>query len=208
MRWLIEDINRAGGPYAFVGYVVSDRSHPGLHDDIDQTVADVDELKSGAFAPDALALGIGNPSARAEIGRAIADSTPGIEWPSLIHPSVEGDFSSWSIGMGTLLCSPERSGTVGIDLRDFTMVNLSCTLGHESKVGSRDFVLTSPSGPRLRWRFDRRSVRSWAREPACLQYVEHWQTIRPSERARWSQEPSNRDTTVVGVPARPVGEHA
>ena len=100
VRWLVDDINRAGGRYDFVGYVVSDQSRLGENDDIDGVVAEVSDLESEQFDPDALALGMGDPSVRANIGGAIADSIPRIAWPSSIHPSVRGTFRAGQSARG------------------------------------------------------------------------------------------------------------
>ncbi len=132
VRWLITDINRAQPRFEFAGYVVSDVSKLGDHDSRHEVGGDLSWL--GEDGVDAVAIGIGNPAARLAVAAEIEWRFPQLEWPQLIHPTVRMDCASASLGRGIILCAG-AIGTVNLTIEDFAMVNLACTLGHESRLG-------------------------------------------------------------------------
>ncbi|MGB8481133.1 MAG: hypothetical protein WCE63_20185 [Acidobacteriaceae bacterium] len=83
---------------------------------------------------DALAIGIGNPSARLKIAERLKKQYPKIDWPVIIHPSVRLDRNTCIVGEGTILCAGVIA-TVNVVFESFAMVNLSCTIGHEARIG-------------------------------------------------------------------------
>jgi sugar O-acyltransferase (sialic acid O-acetyltransferase NeuD family) len=131
VKWLISDINRAHRHFEFVGFVVSDLSKLGEHDCRNEVQGDLSWLENGA---DAVAIGIGNPAARLSIAGEIESRFPQLAWPQLIHPTVQMDCASAELGKGIILCAG-TIGTVNVTIEDFAMVNLACTLGHESRLG-------------------------------------------------------------------------
>jgi sugar O-acyltransferase (sialic acid O-acetyltransferase NeuD family) len=199
VKWLIEEANAAGGHYDFRGYVVSDRSAVGDHDDVASIIGEVGDLQSGDLVVDAVAMGIGNPQVRATIGNDIARDAPAVEWPSLIHPSVLGDLGSWVMGRGVLLCAGVV-GTVNVKLADFSLVNLSCTLGHEAEIGVASvlYPLASISGGVTIG--DHVMIGTGAN---LLQYVSIGDNAVVGAGAVVARDVPP-GVTVVGVPARPV----
>lgn len=134
VEWLLREINRVEERWRFRGYLVSDLGRLGEHDSKEQVLGDMSWLVTHPGEVDALAIGIGNPAARARIGAELEASHPGIEWPVLVHPTVQLDWPSARLGRGALLCAGVV-GTVNVELEPFAMVNLSCTLGHEARLG-------------------------------------------------------------------------
>lgn len=134
VAWLVREINRAGGAVQFdtLGHVVSDLSKLGEHDSRSEVLGDLNWLESGRA--DAVALGIGNPAVRLKLGQQLSASFPGLELPPLIHPSVRADFDSCQFDPGVLVCAGTIA-TVNVQVRQFAMVNLSCTIGHEAVIG-------------------------------------------------------------------------
>ncbi len=132
VKWLISDINRTEPRYEFVGYVVSDLTKLGEHDSRDEVRGDFQWLENGLA--DAVTLGIGNPAVRLSLAAEIEARFPRLEWPQLIHPSVQMDFASAKLGKGIILCAGTIA-TVNVTIEPFAMVNLACTLGHESIIG-------------------------------------------------------------------------
>ena len=134
VEWLIRDINAVTPKYTFLGYVVSDVGRLGELDSRDKVLGDFSWIESNADAVDALALGIGNPAAKIEIGAELSARFPHLEWPALIHPTVQLDWPSARIGRGVVLCAG-IIGTVNLTFGDYAMVNLACTIGHEAEIG-------------------------------------------------------------------------
>jgi sugar O-acyltransferase (sialic acid O-acetyltransferase NeuD family) len=133
VRWLIEDINMRKREYEFAGYVVSDLSKVGEHDSLDQIVGDYSWLskqKGDIYAT----LGIGNPAARLKVSGELHALSKSIHFPALIHPSVQFDRGSCEVGEGVIVCAG-TIGTVNLQFKPFCMVNLACTVGHESVLG-------------------------------------------------------------------------
>lgn len=136
VEWLLREINRGANEelFRFIGYVVSDLQKLGPHDSREQVLGDEEWLVSNGHAYDALALGIGTPVARDRVGTRLAERFPEKHWPVLRHPSVQLDEASCSIAPGVVLCAGVIA-TVNVTLEHFSMANLSCTLGHETRIG-------------------------------------------------------------------------
>jgi len=84
-------------------------------------------------------LGLGNPTTRHRIARRVS-ALPHVTFPSLIHPSVQYGRDV-SIGTGCIICA----GTIltcNIILEDFVILNLNCTVGHDSRLGT--FTTVAP----------------------------------------------------------------
>ena len=79
---------------------------------------------------------MGTPRARLKVAADLVAALGGADtpWPSVIHPSVLFDRGSCTIGPGVLV-HPGVVATVNVHLGAFAMVNNSCTIGHETRVG-------------------------------------------------------------------------
>jgi acetyltransferase-like isoleucine patch superfamily enzyme len=60
---------------------------------------------------------------------------PALEKPALVHPSVRYDAGTCVFEPGSIVCAGNIA-TVHVTVRRWAMVNLACTLGHESEVGA------------------------------------------------------------------------
>lgn len=125
---------------------------------------------------------------------------PETDWPVLVHPSAQGDFETWSLGRGVLVCAGVV-GTVNIALSDFAMVNINSTIGHEARIGVGSVVnpLVSISGGVVVG--DRTLIGTGA---SILQYVSVGDDSIIGAGAVVVKDISS-GTTAVGMPARPVG---
>lgn len=134
LKWMIGEIDRVTPGLEFAGYVVSDLSQIGEHDSRDEIVGDYGWLRANRSRFDALTIGIGTPGARLKVSRELLPEFPAPMWPALVHPAARFDRETTEVGPGVIICAGVI-GTVNLKFRPFSMVNLSCTIGHESEIG-------------------------------------------------------------------------
>lgn len=129
---LIQDINKVSPIWNIIGFF--DDGHPkGEKINGFPTLGGVDELNAW---PDKLSvtIAIGTPSIKEKIISRI--SNPNISFPTLIHPSVLiGDKNYVSIGNGCIICAGCFI-TTNISIKDFVILNLACTVGHDTIINN------------------------------------------------------------------------
>ncbi|MFA5849801.1 MAG: acetyltransferase [Bacteroidales bacterium] len=80
-----------------------------------------------------LVIAIGNPIVKRKIIDNITNIN--ISYPTIIHPNVFiGDMKFNSIGKGCIICAGVII-TVNINIGNFVILNLSCTVGHDTNIG-------------------------------------------------------------------------
>ena len=84
-------------------------------------------------------MGVGSPEVRLRLGQELKRRFPRIPWPALIHPSVKYDEKSCQFADGVIVCAGTIA-TVNITFEEFSMVNLTCTIGHETTIGAGSVV--------------------------------------------------------------------
>ena len=86
-------------------------------------------------------LSIGSPITRKKIVEEIHNDN--VSFPTLIHPSVIiGDSNFVKIGQGCLICASVIL-TTNITIKDFVILNLQCTIGHDVVIN--DYAAFMPS---------------------------------------------------------------
>lgn len=84
--------------------------------------------------PIALVIAVGSPKIKKKIIRNINNLS--IDFPTIIHPTVlVGDKDSVNIGRGCIICANNIITTNAI-IGDFVILNLACTVGHDTKIGN------------------------------------------------------------------------
>jgi sugar O-acyltransferase (sialic acid O-acetyltransferase NeuD family) len=140
LAWLISDIahdqsrQKHGETMEVAGFLVSEPTKVSERDS--DILGDFSWLEENHV--DGLAMGIGSPEVRLRLSQELKRRFPRIPWPALIHPSVKYRESCQfregvTIGAGTI-------ATVNVKIEDFAMVNLSCTIGHETSIGAGSVV--------------------------------------------------------------------
>jgi sugar O-acyltransferase (sialic acid O-acetyltransferase NeuD family) len=137
--WLIRELERADQPYELVGFVVSDMKLLSVRDSKELVLGDLGWLEGHAAEVDALALGIGNPTARLKVARQLAAEFPRLEFPILAHPSALFDRDSAKLGRGCMLAA-RCVGSVNLQIGEFALINIGVTLGHEAVVGAGSVI--------------------------------------------------------------------
>lgn len=135
LAWLLEDISAAAQKgdrqYSTLGYLRSDAKHPGLYDS--PVLGDFSWLESNHV--DGLVMGIGSPAIRLALAAQLKEQFPHISWPALVHPTVVGQRGTMELSEGVVLCAGS-SATVNVHFEAFSFINVSCTIGHETVIGS------------------------------------------------------------------------
>ena len=137
IRWLIEEINEANNQFKFIGYIVSDLKKLKDTDSKELVLGDFTWFDNLEEKID-VCIGIGNPKDRLAVGNTLSKNK-NINFPNLLHPSVRFQKSTCSFGKGIVICA-NTVLTSNIQIDDFALINLSCVIGHESKIGAGSVI--------------------------------------------------------------------
>jgi sugar O-acyltransferase (sialic acid O-acetyltransferase NeuD family) len=88
----------------------------------------------------AVVLGVGDPNTKQKIISKLTNSN--LTFPSLIHPSVILGNDNVTIGEGSIICAGCII-TCNIEIGRFVTLNLMCTVGHDTKIGSYSSFMPS-----------------------------------------------------------------
>lgn len=129
---LIHDINKQSQEYEILGFIdnvlkkgtlVNGYPIIGCDDDILETT---DNLS--------LVLAFGEPCLKKKVAEKFSASN--FDFPNIIHPSVMISAPKFvKMGKGCIICAGSML-TTNIKLGDFITLNLMCTVGHDSSIGS------------------------------------------------------------------------
>ena len=136
---LIQDINRVEPQWNIVGFF-DDGYEKGLMINGFPTLGKVEDLNK--WETDiAIAISIGSPIVKKKILDNIHN--PKVSYPTLVHPSVWiGDRNYVEIGKGGIFCAGVLI-TTNIVIKDFVILNLQCTVGHDTVIN--DYAAFMPS---------------------------------------------------------------
>ena len=130
VKWLIDEINAIQPTWDFVGY---------FDDDFSSVTKISKEYFLGGTRelndrkdPLAIVFAIGNPLVKRKIIQKIQN--PNLHFPVLIHPNVVMGKESVTIGEGSIICAGNIL-TVDINIGKHVILNLSCTVGHDTVIG-------------------------------------------------------------------------
>lgn len=128
---LIQDINKIEHKWNIIGFF--DDGYPIGYDVHGlKVLGGVTELNNWD-KPMAVAIAIGTPAIKKKILDKI--DNPLIEFPTLVHPTVLiGDGEYVKIGQGCIICA-NTIITCDIKIGDFVILNLACTVGHDTAIG-------------------------------------------------------------------------
>ena len=138
VKMLIDQINSKEALYDFVGYY-DDGFTTGTIINFDKVLGSIDDLaKSKEQLSIVVAIGV------PDIKRKIIEKLTGLNFsfPTIIHPSVIIGNELVTIGKGCIICA----GTIitcNIEINDFVILNLMCTVGHNTQIHSYSSFMPS-----------------------------------------------------------------
>ena len=131
--WLVERINKIQPTWDILGFTEENSALHGTCIDSYKVLGDDTCVKDVVCA-------VGTPILRKKIIDKIKSMTSDVKFATLIDPTVEIS-ESVSIGEGTIICA-HTIATVNIKIGAHVIVNLNCTIGHDTVVGN--FVTVNP----------------------------------------------------------------
>lgn len=132
VKMLIDQINLKDNRYEFLGYfddglkkdtIINNNKVLGSLDDLLQFEQKINVV-----------IAIASPDIKKKIVYKLSYNS-NIYFPTLIHPSVLIGSEFVSIGVGCIICA----GTIvtcNIEIKDFVIINLMCTVGHDTIINS------------------------------------------------------------------------
>lgn len=129
---LIKDINKIEPTWNIVGFF-DDGYEKGIMVNGYPNLGKTEDLNKWE-KPISIAVSIGSPVIKKKILDNITN--PLVDYPTLIHPSVWiGEKEFVEIGKGCIICTGVMI-TTNVQIKDFVILNLQCTVGHDSVINS------------------------------------------------------------------------
>ncbi|MGH1519222.1 acetyltransferase [Chryseobacterium sp. JK1] len=147
-----------------------------------------------------IAVAIGDPKTKKKIVQGIKN--PNIEFPTLIHPSVIIGQDDTKIGKGNIICAGVII-TVNIEIEDFVILNLSCTVGHDTVIKKYSSFMPTVNISGEVVINEAVYVGTGAKIINLLEIGEN--TIVGAGAVVYKKLPAN--CTAVGIPAKPIKFH-
>lgn len=130
VKMLVDDINKVTPMFNLIGFYDDKQSDSDINGlPYLGKISDINTIES----PTSIAISIADPKTKKSILNSI--SNPMIEFPNLIHPTALIGKDDVKLGRGNIICAGTII-TVNIQLEDFIILNLSCTVGHDTVIKS------------------------------------------------------------------------
>ena len=139
VAWLVERINEERQKWNILGFLDDDEMLQGTSINGYKVIGNSDSVKnySGAY----YVCAIGCSKVREKVISKIKKMNPSIKFATLIDPTAQLS-NLVTMGEGVIICA-NSIVTVNINIGNFVVINLSCTVGHDTVI--KDFVTMYPS---------------------------------------------------------------
>jgi sugar O-acyltransferase (sialic acid O-acetyltransferase NeuD family) len=139
VKMLIDQINSKNPTYDFIGFFDDGEERGKLINGF-PVLGGVNDLNEWPGWPLNIIFAIGSPVVKKKVVEKINISK--VKYPILIHPNVFVGNDAVSIGEGSIICAGTIV-TVNINIGKHVILNLSCTVGHDTNIG--DYSSFMPS---------------------------------------------------------------
>lgn len=139
VKMLIDQINHNEKKYEFIGFYDDNLEKESLVNGY-KVLGTINELFQIDYNLEVV-ISIADPTIKKKIYETIKNNHF-ISFPTLIHPNVLIGTDEVTFGYGCIICASNII-TVNISLGNFVILNLGCTVGHDTKIG--DYCSFMPS---------------------------------------------------------------
>lgn len=139
VKMLIDQINHIEKQFEFIGFY-DDNIEKGSIINGFKVLGSINEILQVDYSLEVI-ISVADPTIKKKIYETI-NCNRFISFPSLIHPNVLIGADEVSFGYGCIICASNII-TVNISLGNFVILNLGCTVGHDTKIG--DYCSFMPS---------------------------------------------------------------
>lgn len=138
VKTIIDSINKINATYNFIGFYDDGKEKGSIVNGFPVLggVKDINLVEEEL----SIAVAIGDPKTKKKIVSLIENDV--ISFPNIISPSSEISDDYVSLGKGNIICSGVII-TCNIDIKDFVILNLMCTVGHDTVIN--DYSSFMPS---------------------------------------------------------------
>ena len=137
VAFLVADINRATPEWNLLGYIDREAGNVGTQLGPYAVIGTEDYLR-GSDREIFAVIGVGDPQIIARVAGRLKEM-PNVRFPNLIHPSVISDAERIHYGQGNIVCAGNIL-TTEITIGSFNIFNLSCTFGHDDRIGDCNVI--------------------------------------------------------------------
>lgn len=137
VKMLIDQMNYENYQYELIGFF-DDKIYTEKVNNLNY-LGNIEEINNVDY-PLSVAVAIGDPQTKKRIIDSI--NNPNIDYPNLIHPNVLIGDDEVTIGKGNIICGGNII-TVNISIENFVILNLSCTVGHDTIIKSYSSFMPS-----------------------------------------------------------------
>lgn len=131
VKMLIDQINDVNPEWEFLGYF-DDNQEKGALINGASILGGINELNQYSESILHIVLAVGDPKAKKSILSKLGNTY--IKFARLVHPSVYIGKDNVVIGEGVIICAGVVV-TVNVSIEDHVILNLSCTVGHDTNIG-------------------------------------------------------------------------
>lgn len=139
VKMLIDQINHIKKQFEFIGFY-DDNIEKGSIINGFKVLGSINEILQVDYSLEVI-ISVADPTIKKKIYETI-NCNHFISFPTLIHPNVLIGTDEVYFGYGCIICASNII-TVNISLGNFVILNLGCTVGHDTKIG--DYCSFMPS---------------------------------------------------------------